>query len=220
MAAKAILFLLEFAFACAGAVYAPLVGIVAYTLHYVTSPERQRWGASVSHWGIRYSFILAVFTAVGIALHHRGLRYGKKILIRQECLLIGFVALVWLSHALWAPGVESYRGDHPGFKMTKILIFALMLTHVVTTLKRVKVLFWGLTIGIMFLGYQAYTADPNMFVTGRLNAIGGADFHSANFLAAYLAACLPIIAVQFMTSGWIGKAVCLVAGGLSVNTIV
>ncbi len=220
MPTKTILFLLVFVFACGGAMYAPLVGIVAYILHYEISPETQWWGQSIAHWGIRFSFILAIFTAVGVAIHHGRLRYGKKILSRQEWLLIGFVALIWLSHALWATEVKLGGGDHPGFKMTKILIFVLMLTHVITTLKRVKVLFWGIIIGTIFLGYQAYTADPNMFATGRLNAIGGPDFREANFLAAFMAACLPIIAVQFIMSGRVGKVTCLIAGVLTVNTIV
>ncbi len=220
MSVKTVLFLFLFVVACGGAVHAPLVGIVAYILHYEISPETQWWGQNIAHWGVRFSFILAAFTAVGIALNHSRLRYGKKILASQEWLLIGFVALIWLSHAIWATEVKFGEGDHPGFKMTKVLIFVLMLTHVITTTKHVKVLFWAFVVGTIFLGYQAYTANPHMFVTGQLNGIGGPDFRNSNSLAAYLVACLPIIAVQFIMSGRIGKAVCLVAGVLTVNTIV
>ncbi|MCK4626680.1 MAG: O-antigen ligase family protein, partial [Phycisphaerae bacterium] len=220
MATKTLIFLVCFFAACGGALVAPLIGVMSYVLIYQISPHTQWWGMPIRYWGIRYSLAIAVSTGLGMIMGYRRLHPGKKILTSHERLLTLFIGLVWLSTLLWPMQAQVYSSDHPVFKMTKVLIFLLMLTHIVTTVKYVKILFWAFAFGVIFLGYQAYTANPHMFTTGRLNAIGGPDFRESNFLAAYLVACLPIIAVQFIMSGRIGKTVCLVAGVLTVNTIV
>ncbi len=217
---KTILFLLVFAVACGGALWRPMIGIIGYVALYHFSPGGQWWGQSIAHWGIRYYYLIAVFTGIGIIFHYGRLRYGKKVLAGHEWLLLAMVGIMWLSLLVGLPRHELSLFDPPEIKITKIFIFLMFLTHVVTTGRDMKIFFWAIIVGSIFIGYQAYTANPHMFTTGRLNGIGGPDFREANFLAAYLVACLPIIAVQFIMSGRIGKAVCLVAGVLTVNTIV
>ena len=58
------------------------------------------------------------------------------------------------------------------------------------------------------------------FLHGRLENVGEPDFNESNFLAAYLAAMLPIVAIQFLRSGWLGKILSLAAGVFAFNTIV
>jgi len=65
MPVKTDLFVLGLAAACGGSLYAPMVGIVGYAMHYQIGPEGQWWSAPVQHWGIRYSFVL------GAAACHR-----------------------------------------------------------------------------------------------------------------------------------------------------
>jgi len=222
MALKTILFLVAFAASCIGTLYVPLVGVIAYVMHYQIGPEEQWWAKGISHWGLRYSFALAAFTAASTWLHRGRLRYGNKLLIRHEWMLIVFVAIVWAGALVMGPLPEwdADLTDYAPLKMTKIVIFVLLMTHVVTTVKHLNLLFWAIVVGAIFLGHQADTAPEWMFATGRLNAIGGPDFRESNGLATYLVACLPIIGVQFLRTGWKGKAVCLVAGALAINGIV
>ena len=222
MPLKAILFLVSFVAACGLTLYMPLVGVVGYMMHYQVYPERQWWGQELANLSIRYSFTLALLTAVALAIHFRQLRYGRAVMKTQEWLLVAFVALVWLS-TLWSMAVQdaSLTGqDPPEVKMTKVLIFVLMLTHIVTTLEALNALMWAFVVGALWLGYDAYTAGQAFFNQGRLDAIGGPDFSDANAFACYLAACLPIIGVQFLRSRWIGRVICTVAGVLAVNAMV
>ena len=221
MPIKTVIFLIAFAAACGGALYMPLIGILGYVLHYQVGPEQQWWAESISHWGLRYSLAIAVFTGAGIFINRRRLRYGDRLLSGHEWLMILFVVLTWLSllHGL-PPAGPIVPSDYQPYKIAKVMVFCLMLTHVVTTQRELGMLFWAIVAGVAFLGVQAYTAPDWMFTTGRLNSIGGPDFREANFLGAYIVIALPIVGMQFMRSGWVGKAACAVSGALGVNALV
>lgn len=221
MGLRTILFLLAFATATLGSLFNPLLGVFGYVLHYDLGPERQWWAAPIGYLGIRYSLTLAVATAIGMAIHWRRLQYGEKALLLHEKLMLLFLAVVWFSTLVGGETVGRYTmTDHPSVKMTKVIIFTLMLTHVVTTTKRIDLLLWAMVAGALLLGMEAYTTPRSHFRGGRLEGVGGPDFAEANFLGAYLAAMVPLIGIQFLRSGWIGKGVCLVSGVLAVNTIV
>jgi len=167
---------------------------------------------------------LAICTAIGIALNWRSLRYGKQLLRRSETLVLVFLGLVWLSVLIGERTVGRYEIpgiDHPSVKLTKVIIFCLMMTHVITTRKRLDALLWVLIVGALTLGLQAYDTPRRAYISGRLNTVGGADFNEANVLAAYLAAMLPLIGVKFLKSkNWLAKGVCLLAGAFATNAIV
>ena len=221
MPLKTVLFLGLFVVCTVGALWAPLLGILGYVGHYCIGPERQWWAAPISHWGLRYSYTLAIATAVGIALHWRSLRFGKTFLVRHEWLILLFLGVVWLSTLTSEETSASYTlVDHPSVKMTKVVIFLLMMSHVVTTLKRLDALLWVLVAGALILGLQAFTTPLSQFARGRLEAVGGADFSEANFLAAFLASMLPLIGAQFFRTGWAGKLLCLASGVFATNAII
>lgn len=222
MPVKTVLFLMAFAVACGGALFVPLIGVLGYVLDYHLSPTGQWWGQTIRHWGLRYSFMLAAATGVGTILAHRRLRYGPRLISRYEWLLLMFLGWVWVLNLLHPTDVSRFaETDILPLKLTKIVIFAMILTHVVTSAKSLDWLLWALVVGTLFLGYQAYTAPRWMFTAGnQLEAIGGPDFRESNGLAAYLAACLWIIGIQFLRSGWKGKLICAVSGVLAVNGIV
>ena len=221
MGLRTILFILLFVLCSIGALFAPILGILGYVGDYGIWPQGKWWHAPLSPLGIRYSYILAVLTAVGIALNWRKLRFGASFLARQEKLILIFLGAVWLSVALGERTlVQPTLVDHPAVKLTKVIIFTLMLSHVVTDLKQLNRLLWVLTIIALILGLQAYDMPQTAFVRARLELVGGADFRESNFLAAYLVAMLPLIGVQFFRSGWWGKAVCLIAGVFATNAII
>lgn len=220
MPLRTILFLALFAVCVVGSLYTPLLGVLGYVAHYCIGPDRQWWEAPISHWGLRYSYMLAVATAIGMALHWRRLRFGKSILTRHEWLILLFLGVVWFS-TLISPESERYTiVDHPSIKMTKVVVFVLMMSHVVTTEKRFDALLWTLIIGSLILGLQAYATPYSQFVRGRLEAVGGADFSEANFLAAFLCTMLPLIGVQFLRSGWLRRLPCLVSGVFTTNAVI
>ncbi len=221
MSVKTILFLMAFAFACVGALFVPLIGVFGYVMVYHISPTGQWWGKSISHWGLRFSFILAAATGVGTILANRKLRYGAKLFSGYEWIILLFLGWVWMLSLVHPTDVSLFlRHDLPAIKLTKIVIFAMILTHVVTSAKSLDWLLWAMVVGTLFLGYQAHTTPTSMFMTGRLDNIGGPDFRESNDLAAHLVACLPIIGIQFLRSGWKGKPICAVAGILAVNGMV
>jgi len=229
MPLKTILFAVGFVLVCVGALFSPIIGMAGYVLHYHISPERHWWEAPLSSWGIRYSFILAICLVVGFALKFRWLRYGKNFFTTHEVLVVLFLAVIWFSAIIGegAPENLSATGevaksvvDPPEIKFTKVVIFLLVLTHLATDMKSLKIFLWTLILGVLYLSWQGYWAPRSMFVTGRLEGIGGPDFADSNSFGGHLAACLPIIGVMFLRSSWKGKLVCLVTGVLAVNAII
>jgi O-antigen ligase len=221
MPTSTILFALGFSAVCVAALFNPIWGVVGYTGDYNIGPQLQWWEKPLEGLGIRYSFVLAAFTGVGMVLHIRNLRCGRPLLSRLEFFVLLMLGCVWLSVLLGGPTQGRYTViDHPSVKFTKVVIFAMMLTHVVTTRRRFDILMWALVIGSLVLGYQAFNTPRAQFNRGRLETVGGPDFREANVLAAYLAGMLPLIGAQFLRSKWLGKAVCMASGALAVNAIV
>jgi putative inorganic carbon (hco3(-)) transporter len=220
MGLRTLLFLSLFVICGAGALYLPLLGLLGYMAHYIIGPESQWWTASLKQFDIRYSLTLAIMAGLGILLNSRNLRYGPSCWALQEKMLVAFVALLWVLRAC-SEHTELYTMvDHPALKLTKVAIFCLMLTHVVTDAKSLKAVLWTLVLATFILGIEAYTKPRWVFSSGRLEGVGGADFSESNFLPAFIGGVLPLMGVLFLESRWLQKLVILAAGVFSVNAIV
>jgi O-antigen ligase len=223
MSLKTILFALGFFACCALGPFLPHIGVIGYMLHYSIGPSRQWWAAPLNAYGIRYSFTLAIVTAVGLVLNWSKMRIGKSLLMRQEWLLLLFLAVIWLSRFIGDETVGRYTRpgiDHPSVKMIKLVIFTLMLTHIVTRMRHFDFVLWTLVIGGLILGLQAYDTPRSSFISGRLEKVGGPDFRDANALAGYLVVLIPIIGIKFLRSNWPGKLLCAASGAFAMNAIV
>ena len=219
MGAKTVLFLALFVLCSGGALFVPLLGILGYVAHYIIGPERQWWTVPVRPWGIRYSFTLALLTGIGVAIHWRKLRFGRRLLTGQEKLLLVFLALTWLLRSVSEETTFYTVVDHPAVKLAKVVLFCLMLTHVVTNLKELNALLWVLVVCTFILGLQAYDTPRSAFQSGRLESIGGVDFAESNFLPAFIVGVLPLMGVLFLRSGWGVRVFVLVAGAFAANAI-
>jgi O-antigen ligase len=217
MAMKTILFLALFALSVCGALYYPMLGVLGYVAHYITGPDRQWWTAAIRPYDIRYSFVLGAATVIGMVLNFRKLRYGAQFFTRHEKLMLLFLGLLWVLYLAGEATTYYTIVDHPVVKITKVMAFGLMMTHIVTTERSLRVLLWTFVICTLILGLQAYTTPREM---GRLEGVGGADFAEANFLPAFIGAMLPLIGVLFFQTRWWGKVLCLVSGVFAVNAII
>ncbi len=225
MGLRTLLFTGLFGTACVAGLMSPIWSILGYVGHYLVGPERQWWHAPLRDFGIRYSFVLAIITAVSIGIRWDAIRSKIRgvVLCRHEKLLLLFAAIVWVSTLIGSETVGRYTRsdiDHPSVKFTKIVIFLLMMTHVVSDWKNLQRLIWALILGAMILGMQAYELPQSAFRSGRLETVGGADFAQANYFGGFMASILFIIGVQFLQSDWKGKIVCFLAGGFTANAIV
>jgi putative inorganic carbon (HCO3(-)) transporter len=221
MPLKAILFVVVFLYCTVGALFNPTLGVLGYQLQYTVGPERQWWNTPLSPLGIRYSLTLAAATALGLWMNRGRLQF-EKLLTQQEKLALLMLGLIWVLTLFGQETVGRYTiTDHPSIKMTKVMIFCLMMTHIITRAKDLDKVFWLLVAGSLILGLQAYSMPRSAFTQGRLDArVGGSDFLDANALAAFLVAAIPLIGAMFMRASWRGKLLCMVAGVFSVNTIV
>lgn len=219
MSITGIAYLGAFAICSLGAAFVPMLGVCGYMTHY-TLGQVYWWFQPLRGLGIRYSLVLAVATGLGIALNWRKRAFGKSAVARQEKLCLLLVGLVWLLVILGPETIGRDVVDHPSVKFTKIIVFGLMLSHIATSFRKVDQVLWVLVIGALILGLQAYDTPLRQFARGRIERVGGSDFREANGLAAYLVALFPFIAVKFLSSRWLGKALCTVAGAFAANTIV
>jgi hypothetical protein len=221
MPLRAILFSFVFIFFAFGALVEPVFGILGYMAHYIIGAERQWWHAPLNPLGIRYSLSFAVLTAVGIMLNRNKLKF-QKLFVRQEVLALVMLLWLWVLYFINPETVGRYVvTDHPTIKLTKVMIFCFMMTHVITRPKDLDKLMWLFVVGSLLLGLQAYELPRSAFTSGRLDAVvGGSDFLDANALAAFMVAASVIAGTVFMRTSWIGKLPCAVAGAFSLNTIV
>ena len=221
MGIRTLLFIIVFAAVTVGGLIVPMAGVLGYVGHYIIGPERQWWSVPLQPYEIRYSLILAAITAIGMILHFHRLRIGRPFLLKHEKIALLFLLYIVGSMVFGEKTVGLYTVvDHPTIKMLKLMAFAMMLSHVVTTQRRLEALLWTLVIGALLLGLQAYYTPRSAYAAGRLETVGGTDFAESNVLAAFLAAMLPIVGIQFLRSGWIGKVLCLGAGAFAANAII
>jgi len=221
MSIKGLMLIGTFLFCAVGALFLPYLGIYGYIADYCISPSRQWWGLPFSAMGIRFSFTLALATFAGIVLQRHNLKFGEKVIYNQETTLLIFLGLIWILFAISVDTIGRYSSiDHPSLKVTKIVIFSLMMTHVITDIRKLNGLFWVFVFVSLILGIKAWETPYNNFLRGRLEGIGGADFAEANFFAAFMASMLPIIGVQFLRSGWYGKILCLISGVFTANAVI
>lgn len=224
MGIKTVILLLSFSGCCIGTLYAPLVGVLGYVTHYLLWPDNQWWGQAVAVLNLRYAFTIGVFLIAGVVLRKHTLQLASRSMWGQEWLMIAMVVTVAISM------ISGYQNtaQHGSFdeqlqlldKMAKVILFCLLLTHVVTTLARLDMLLWTLVLGTLYNAYRAWEAPVWRFTGSRLNGIGGPDFRESSFLGAHFAIMLPIIGMLYMRSGKVGKTVCVITGGLTVNGLI
>ena len=203
--------------------FAPIWAVLAYVVDYSLGSASQWWSLPLRQMGIRFSFSLAIAALLGTFLNYSRLKlnFGRSALLSQEKLILLFLGIVWLSLLFGEATVGRYTTvDHLSVKMTKVVIFVFLLTHVVTRLKDMNLLVWTLVLGALSLGYDAYGSPRSAFVKGRLEGVGGPDFSDANYFATYMAAMLPLIGAQFLRARWRGKLACLAAGVFTTNAII
>ncbi len=224
VAVKTLVLLLSFVFFSVGALFVPMIGVVGYVLHYHFWPDNQWWGRELADWGLRYAFTVGLCLLVGTLLNKHKLKLCGRMMKPHEWLLVGFWLVALLS---MATGVDLSLREADRLtqttlldKLSKVLLFCLLMSHVVTTPKRVDVLIWAMILGTLYTGYQAWDAPVWKFSRARLDGIGGPDFRESSFLAAHFAIMLPLIGIQFLRGGWRAKALCLLVGGFTVNGLI
>lgn len=221
MSLKGFLFISIFFICVAGSLLYPCLGIYGYLADYCIAPSGQWWGRPFSSMGFRFSLILAMSTVIGFILQNKKLKFGKVLLYNQEITLLIFLIIVWTIHYLSPQTLGRYGAiDHPTVKFTKIVIFVLLMTHIITDLQKIRWLFIVFSAITLVLGTKAWSIPYSSFSRGRLEGIGGADFSEANFFAAFLAAMLPLIGIMFLRSNWRGKLYYLITGAFTANAVV
>ncbi len=221
MSLKLIAFISIFFFLIVGALINPIWGIIGYMAHYIVGAERQWWHAPLNSLGMRYSLFFSLVIVAGIFLNKGKLRFSK-LLVSQEIIALGMLLLMWFVYLVGPETVNRYMyTDHPTLKITKVMIFCLMMTHVATRSKDLDRISWLFVIGALILGWQAYGLPRSAFTGGRLDSrVGGSDFLEANALAAFMVAATTIVGTVFMRSSWMGKTLCAISAVFSLNTIV
>jgi putative inorganic carbon (HCO3(-)) transporter len=218
---KTILFLASFLAACGISLYYPIVGLVNYIVLYQLMPWDRWWGRPLDELGIRYSLWAAMAMTLGVILnwHTRRMPRPHRFLNAWEVVAILLVLVAVIGHFAIGPG-EPGRALMLD-KFCKMIFFVLCLTHLVSTRRYVMVVWWALALGTLQLGYDAFTAPSGEFVRGRLEAIGGTDFHHSSGFAAHLAAMLPLLgALCFVTRRWWCRLIPMLSGVLAFNAIV
>src|SRR5690606_34954857 len=112
----------------------PMVGVACYMVLYHVFPETTWWGASLSVLGIRYSFVCGLCLLIGAILNVNRLRFGQRFVHPVEWgVLLVFMAMLLstVTGTLW-----DARTEYVLDKMAKVMLFAMMFSHIVTTRRR------------------------------------------------------------------------------------
>ncbi len=217
MPLRSITFLLCFLGSSALAMAFPMAGVVCYIVLYHVYPQTTWWGQRLECLGIRYAFVCGLCLLIGTVLNLNRLPFGRRFMHPIEwCVLLTFLAML-LSTATGAPWDD--RTEMVLDKMSKVILFTLLLSHVVVTQQRVWQVTILLTVLALYLGHEATNAPPGAFANNRLNGIGGPDFRESAGLAIHLFAVLPFVAIVMRQRSLALKALAFFAGCYSVNAI-
>ena len=208
-----------FGVGCALSLVNPIWGVVNYMMVYQLHPSDKWWGKPLATVGVRFSLLAVAFTVVGMITARKRVPACKPGLTLWEWSLIGFVVIAAFTFVL---GAGYDRTSQYAFeKLWKMLLFVLIFVRMASTRTNLRFVLWALVVGSLYLGYDAYTAPSSWFWLGRLDAIGGPDFSTTSGTAAHLSAMLPLIGLVFLISRrWSWRIIALVAGALTVNTVV
>ncbi len=218
-ALKTITFAGFFLLLCAASLYNPIVGVVNYMLVYQIDPRGTWWGVPLANTGVRFSFVAALFLLAGMVLSARKVPKVRPMLDPWEIGALTLVAMSFLSVAIGS--VYTYETAMRLDKFWKLMLFVLILGRLVTTRQNLHVVLWTIVVGTLYLGREAYIASPDRFTQGRLNFVGGADFHYSSAVAAHLAAMLPLVGTVLLISrSWYAKLIVLGTGALAFNALV
>ncbi|UCC30334.1 MAG: O-antigen ligase family protein [Phycisphaerales bacterium] len=216
---KTTLYFVLFWGACLMALVNPIWGVLNYMMTYQVHPKWTWWGAPLAALGMRFSLLAATFTIVGLLTGRKHVPQVRPFVSLWE---VGVLILV-ASGALNLVIGHGYNSDsaYAFEKVWKMLLFVLILGRLATTRANLRLVIWTLVAGSLYVGYDAFTSPASAFYLGRLELVGGPDFSTTSGLAAHLAAVLPIIGAAFLTARrWRWRIFAVVAGALSVNTII
>lgn len=216
---KTILYLIVFCLGCIASLVNPIWGVVNYVLVYQLNPTNTWWGKPLMDMGVRYSLTAMLFLLIGYFLARKKVPRIPGVFSFWE---LGLFIMVLLGAATRVWGISYDNSSEYAFeKLWKMLLFVFILGRLTATRTNLLLMIWTIVAGAIYLGYDAYTANPDDFVHGRLEEIGGADFSTTSGAAAHTVAMLPIIGAIFLISRpWYLKATALIAGGLAFNTFI
>ncbi len=216
---KTSLYFLLFWAACLMALVNPIWGVVNYLFAYQTNPTNTWWGEPLEAMGMRFSLFAAGFTILGLFFGRKHVPESRPMFAAWEWCAIGLLLMAFLSLLLEV--TFDHRSRNAIDKFWKTMLFVLILTRMGGRREHLRLIIWSLVLGSLYVGYDAYTANPSDFLFGRLNRIGGPDFSTSSGTAAHMSAMLPIIGAAFLcTPSWLAKGLAALAGAFTVNTIV
>lgn len=197
----------------------PVLGVANYMLIYQVYPEHAWWHIPIESLGIRYSMTAAVCLMLGILINLPRMPSVRPMLGVWDIAVLCMVFVVIVSEFTGiGPSIQSAALTD---KFVKMMVFVFCLTRVTTTRRNFTIVLWALVLGSMYIGYDAWTAPRGAFSRGRLEGVGGPDFRHSSGLSAHMAAMLPLIGAALLTIRYKSlKAVALLSGALTVNTVV
>lgn len=219
MPLTAIVFWITYVSGVCAALFNPVVGMALYVLVYHINPETQWWGDSARAVGLRASFTVAIAAGLGVLIRNSPHKHGARQFPKPYALALAF-GLVAIGSMAWGLEITD-RGMYQAEKYVKLMIVLFILIRCVRTPAHYHLIVTAWVVGVLYMGYQA-SGGMGQVVGGRLTAgVGGPDFDDSSALAVHLVATLPLIGATFFTARtWLGRGFALVAGALTVNTLV
>lgn len=210
----ALLFLVLFFGALAGAIIHPIWPLAAYLIDYYQHPPLRWWGRQLPD-GIRWALLASMTLLVSCLLHGK-MPLGRDTIRHPQIKCLLAYCLIALLVTPFAVSVE--RSIH---YLTMLWQLTLLVLVMVVALDRPK--YWRLVavllaIGGLTWGLDAWI-DPSR-QAGRLQAIGGPDSRNDNSAAVHLLATLPFIAVMGFYGKLPEKLLAIVSFPFVLNTII
>jgi hypothetical protein len=199
-----------------GSLYRPIFGVLGYLAVYLTYDPDIWWGITFRQYLPRPSIVAMSFLVLGSLIHIKKLKWS---LSRREIELYLFLGSVWLSSLVFGIGMAP---DNWLFleKITKIFIFIFFFLRVVNSESNYKLVIWTFILAAVFLAIQAHTVSGDRFARGRLESLGGIDFHESNGLAAFMSIGMILLSTQMLGESIYRKVIDVIGIALMLNTII
>lgn len=199
-----------------GSLYRPIFGVLGYLAVYMTYDPDIWWGTTFQQYLPRPSIVAMSFLVLGSVIHFKKLKWSLTL---REIELYLFLGLVWLSSLVFGIGMAPDNWFYLD-KITKVFIFIFFFIRVVNSESNYKLVIWTFILGAVFLAFQAHSVSGGRFAGGRLEDLGGIDFHESNGLAAFMSIGMILLSTQMLGDSIYRKVIDVIGIAFLLNVII
>ena len=190
----------------------PIYGLIAYVGVFYINPPARWWGQGVL-LDVRWSYIAAAVTFLGVLIHRPG---RSRVKVGRDPIVYVFCAfLVWIAaQEIWAIDLERQQMLLEYYAKFGIAVY--LICRTLETERQFRLFVWAHLLGCFYFGWLAYTQHGG----GRFEDFGGAGVRDANEAALTIGTGALVLGSLLLYERLLQRVVLIGIAPFLVNAIV